>query len=107
MANFTEEIINQVWQRATAVSNNDPSIWRQDYAGAWIRRDHYGKESQYGWEIDHLKPLAKGGTDVPDNLYPLHWRNNRKKADNYPSFSTIMSSQGVTNIEMLKSWRAE
>lgn len=79
MANFTDEIINRVWQRATPVANNDPNIWRKDYAGAWIRRDHYGKESKYGWEIDHLRPVSLGGTDVLDNLYPLHWQNNRKK----------------------------
>jgi len=107
MAHFTDDIIDKVWTKAKTITNNDPNIWRKDYAGAWIRRDHYGKESKYGWEIDHLKPISKAGTDDLDNLYPLHWQNNRKKANSYPVFSTIISSEGVSNIKKLQTWRAE
>lgn len=107
MASFTEDVINSVWEKATPVANNDPNIWRKDFAGAWIRRDHYGKETTYGWEIDHLKPLDQGGTDDLGNLYPLHWRNNRKKSNNYPTFSTIVTSSRTSNIDFLKTWRVE
>ena len=105
MANFSEEIINSVWEKATKVANNDPNIWRKDFAGAWIRRDHYGKELAYGWEIDHMQPLSQGGTDDIGNLMPMHWRNNRKKADNYPDFFSIVTSSGTSNIDYLKSWK--
>ena len=105
---YTDAEKFQVWQMANIIDNVDSDIWRQDYAGAWIRFSDYGnRNSQYGWEIDHLKPVSRGGTDDMDNLYPLHWQNNRKKADSYPVFSTSISSEGVTNIEMLRSWRAE
>ena len=105
MAHFSEELIEQVWQMATSVINNDPKIWRKDFAGAWIRRDQYGKTSKYGWEIDHLRPVSQGGTDVISNLLPMHWENNRSKADNYPSFFSAVTSLGVNTVQISKSWR--
>ena len=105
MANFSDEIVETVWRKAKIVPNNNPDLFRQDYAGAWIRRDLYGnKNSKYGWEIDHCEPISKGGTDDLENLYPLHWRNNQKKSDDYPNWKTILTSDGIQNIEKEISW---
>lgn len=106
MANWTENIIDAVWKRANVVDGYDSDKWRKDYAGAWICRTQYGMTSSYGWEIDHLKPLALSGDDSLVNLYPLHWRNNRSKGDSYPTFITVLSSNGNQNIERNQSWRA-
>ena len=36
--------------------------------------DKYGDtSSDYGWEIDHIKPVARGGTDNLNNLQALYW----------------------------------
>ena len=105
MADFSEDIIEQVWQRAKIVANNNPDVFRQDYAGAWIRRDQYGqRDTIYGWEIDHCKPISKDGDDSIGNLYPLHWRNNQKKGDDFPNWKTILTSEGVQNVEKEKNW---
>ena len=40
----------------------------------WDNRDHDG------WHIDHIIPLAKGGTNHYTNLQPLWAEDNRKKA---------------------------
>ncbi len=34
--------IIKVWDKAKKISGYDPDMWRQDFAGAWIRRDAYG-----------------------------------------------------------------
>ena len=61
---FTNDEIFEVWRKATEITDVDSAIFRQDYAGAWIRYADYGnRNSQYGWEIDHLKPLSQGGED--------------------------------------------
>lgn len=105
MATFTEQQIEQVWQKASKAPNNNPNVFRQDYAGAWIKRDQYGhRDAKYGWEIDHCKPESKGGSDDIDNLYPLHWRNNASKGDEFPTWKTVMSSEGNKNVEKEKHW---
>ena len=83
----------------------DYRIWRKDFGGAWIRYDHYGIKDSYGWEIDHKKPKAQGGTDDIRNLQPLQWKNNLEKSDNYPFFSTKITSRGNENVEESQSWQ--
>ena len=104
MADFSEAKILDVWNTAEIYTQETKHEWRKDYAGAWIKFDQYGKEGSYGWEIDHAKPESKGGGHELQNLVPLHWRNNRYKADNYPDFQTIVSSDGNKNIEKIQSW---
>lgn len=74
-----------VWQKGRVVPNFNSDIWRHDICGAVMKySDHGGTNSKYGWEIDHVKPRALGGPNVIDNLQPLQWENNRKKADTFP-----------------------
>ncbi len=104
MADFTKEQILAVWNKAFPQTNNNPDVFRKDYAGAWICFSQYGMRSEYGWEIDHLKPVSKGGTDDPANLYPLFWKNNLSKGDDYPEWGTEWSSVGVKNEPNKKDW---
>jgi hypothetical protein len=77
---FTNDVVQRVWEKARAVPGQDSSRWRQDECGAWIGRVEYGnRNSQYGWEIDHIKPVSEGGTDDIGNLRPLQWENNASK----------------------------
>lgn len=76
---FSETTIEAVWRKAISTNRND---YKKDQCHATIYRHSYGKTSLYGWEIDHIKPISQGGTDVLSNLQPLHWENNRKKSDN-------------------------
>ena len=105
---FTEDEINAVWDKASKQPSNNPDVFRKDYAGAWIRRDDYGKRDKpYGWEIDHLKPLSKNGTYDIDNLYPVHWKNNEKKGGDYPHWKTAITSRENKNIELEQKWEVD
>ncbi|HOI75918.1 MAG TPA: HNH endonuclease signature motif containing protein [Syntrophales bacterium] len=85
-----EKTILAVWSKGGIVPDKDgqhwdPKEWRYDLCGKPIRYlDHGNTNSKYGWEIDHIKPVAKGGADNIANLQPLQWESNRIKGDDYP-----------------------
>lgn len=79
---FNKEQIKNVWEKAKSQLNYDSDHIRKDECGAWIYFEKYGdRNSEYGWEIDHIIPKSKGGTDEICNLQPLHWDNNVAKGD--------------------------
>ena len=74
----SKELIQQVWEKGETVRGDDPDIWRKDAEGNLIRRGSYGTQGEYGWEIYHKIPKAKGGSDDLRNLQPLHTEVNRE-----------------------------
>ena len=105
MAYFSQQTIDEVWKKAKVVPGFDPSLWRKDFAGAWIAYNAYGQQGPFGWEIDHLKPVTLRGTDDLSNLNPLQWQNNRTKGDNFPFFKTSVTSLANKNVDSIQSWR--
>lgn len=92
---FSDPVIEAVWNKAKIVPGFNSSELRQDIAGAWIKRSEYGnRNSKWGWEIDHIKPVAKYGSDNLDNLQPLQWENNASKKEDYPGWFATVSSNG-------------
>lgn len=71
-----------VWQKGLEIQGNDPSVWRSDICGHTMKyAEHGNRESEYGWEIDHILAVANGGSDLLGNLQPLNWENNAAKGD--------------------------
>jgi 5-methylcytosine-specific restriction endonuclease McrA len=79
----TKKQVEDAWDRAAKVRDKDPDVWRRDEMGNVVRKGSYGTQGEYGWEIDHRRPIAKGGTDHGRNLRILHTPSNRRKSDNY------------------------
>lgn len=82
---FTEQAIQLVWSKAHFVSEeNERRGFRKDECGAWVKRTEYGnRDSQYGWEIDHIVPVSWGGSSSLSNLRPLQWQNNVATSNNH------------------------
>lgn len=69
-----------VWAKGRVVADFDPIVWRGDVYGNLIRRsDHGDRQSQYGWEVDHIVEKSLGGSDQLHNLRPLHWKMNASR----------------------------
>lgn len=94
---FSEEKIQQVWGKGKIVANNSPDDFRKDVCGAWIARNQHGnRNSMYGWEIDHVTPQSKNGSDKISNLRPLHWENNLSKSNDILNCTT--TANGKENV---------
>ena len=82
---FGNTTVEAVWNKGAEIPGRDSKLWRRDKCGHIINRADYGNtKSEYGWEVDHIKPVAKGGSDDLSNLQPLYWETNRDKSDTHP-----------------------
>ena len=88
----------RAWRQGTEVLGRDRRVWRQDACGAWIKFGQYGKRTQYGWTIDHIRPESDGGSDDTSNLQPLHHKNNNAKSDG--DLDCRVTSLGEDNIDL-------
>lgn len=104
MANWTNEEIQTIWEKAQIVVGYNPVLWRKDQCGAWIYRLHYGAASydeshtSYKWQIDHIKPESKGGDDIVSNARPLQWYNNNSRQNG--RLNIKITAFGNKNVEI-------
>ena len=74
-----------------------------DFAGRKIKKAAYGQNnSRYGWDIDHILPLSKGGSDSDDNKQIVHVLTNDEKSDK----TTFLSANGCT-YQVMKTSRVD
>jgi len=102
---MTKELLKDfIWHRAIEAEGFDPKKTRLDYAGAIIKFEEYGQESEYGWTMVPLLPVSKGGKDDFMSLIPFHIKNAEAKGDNYPRYETVLTSDGTRNIPFAQKW---
>ena len=71
-----------VWEKAEPIPGRNPNEFRIDCYGRIMKFSDYGRrDSTYDWEIDHILPKSKDGSDDITNLQALHWLSNQRKID--------------------------
>lgn len=59
-----------------------------DFAGRTIAKGAYNdRNSEFGWNVDHILPQSKGGVTADYNLVCCHIKTNDEKADKFPCFN--------------------
>lgn len=84
MPNWSKSVIQAVWEKSRCISHKDGNFYRKDALGNVIHRSLYGRDTPMGWEIDHITPKSRGGSDHIDNLESIHTAANRKKRIKFP-----------------------
>jgi len=93
----------QIWQQGRSVKGFDDKMFRKDACGAWIVWNKYGlSDNDYGWVVDHIVPVSMGGDDDMENLRPIHILNSISKRDDYPSYVSVVTSNGADNVKRTK-----
>lgn len=100
---LSDDIIQEVWNKGRKIEGLDENKFRLDACGALIMRDKYEMTNQYGWKVDHIIPRSKGGDDALINLRPLHYLNDMSKADDYPSYTAMISFDGTNNVKSTRN----
>lgn len=99
-----EEKRRHAWENARKVEGFDATLFRKDACGAWIMWDKYGnRESNLGWEIDHILPVSKGGPDILENIRAMQHLNNASKGNDYPSYTAVVVADGTKNIRTIRN----
>lgn len=94
--NINEENAKELWRSRYGAEDNI-----QDFTGKWMYYYDYGKQNElrnskdgkrrdYGWNIHHMLPEAKGGTNNKKNLEIVHWETNSSASD-----KTVYTINGV------------
>jgi hypothetical protein len=92
---LTEKIV-EIWSKARLVDKRifenkyikeSADEFRLDDMGGIMQKGKFGLLGIYGWNVDYILPLPKGGDDNMVNLRPLHWKNITAKGDDFPTFN--------------------
>lgn len=66
-----------VWDKAKPIRGMDPDTHRQDPYGNQMYYHSYGKDTEQGWSLDHIRPSSRGGSNDIINLQAMNFATNR------------------------------
>ena len=77
----SSDAAKKVFNHAKPIPGKNKNEYRKDPYGNQIKKSSYGKDTKQGWNIDHIKPQSKGGSDDIRNLQALQSHMNKSKGD--------------------------
>ena len=72
---------DKVWEKAATIRGRDPHDYRRAPSGEVMSYAQYGKSARGGWEVDHINPKSRGGSDGIRNLQAMDTKTNRSKGN--------------------------
>ena len=71
-----------------------------DFAGRMMVKGAYNdRNSDYGWNVDHILPQSQGGKTADYNLICCHILTNDEKADKFPCFVANSTKFEILKVE--------
>lgn len=81
----TNQNAQRVWDKARPIPGKNPNLYRRDRQGNTIYKPAYGRDSKMGWQVDHIWPKSRGGSNRRSNLQALQTRANKRKYNKLPT----------------------
>ena len=71
-----------------------------DFSGRKIVKGAYNdRNSEFGWNVDHIYPQSKGGATNDSNLIVCHILTNDEKADKFPCFTANKQKFEIIKVQ--------
>ena len=72
----------------------------KDFTGRTIAKGAYNdRNSEFGWNVDHILPQSRGGKTADHNLICCHILTNDEKADKFPGFVANKKKFTIVKVE--------
>lgn len=98
---FSDAVLNELWKKASRIEGLDPDAFRKDACGAAMMRDKFGdRSSSFGWTVDFIFPIERGGDDNINNLRAMKWENARSKGSDFPLYMSAKKFEGFQNVNV-------
>jgi hypothetical protein len=108
-----KDCADAVFKKATPIKGKNTKMWRLDGEGKVIKlTDLNSTTSQHAWNIDHIIPRTRGGSDDIENLQPLNRKDNIRFSNKLTEdkcgynkrehFNAILVKNGKRPIKMQK-----
>ena len=85
MTYSTNPRAQHVWKKARSIAGKNPNLYRRDSQGNVIYKPAYSRSSPMGWQVDHIWPRSKGGSEARGNLQALQTGANKRKSNKTPT----------------------
>lgn len=93
--NLNRETAMRLWNKSFGKETK-----AKDFAGRTIAKGAYNdRNSDCGWNVDHILPQSKGGTTADYNLVCCHILTNDEKADKFPCFNANGVSFEIIKVQ--------
>lgn len=93
--NLNRETAMRLWNRSFGKESK-----AKDFAGRIMAKGAYNdRNSEFGWNVDHILPQSKGGATADHNLVCCHIMTNDEKADSFPCFNANKRSFEIIKVQ--------
>ena len=93
--NLNRETAMRLWNKSFGKESKTA-----DFAGRVMAKGAYNdRNSEFGWNVDHILPQSKGGVTADHNLVCCHILTNDEKADKFPCFNANGISFEIVKVE--------
>ncbi|WHQ36455.1 hypothetical protein [Spiroplasma sp. SV19] len=100
---LSEPEIRAIWDNTARGGGRNNLLFRRDIAGAFIKLGELNKETEFGWVIEPLLPLEKGGKLEVNNCFAMHWKNAKARRGSLNDWKAAV--HGVTKTDNKKEFQ--